>query len=241
MPMRLRASQRAAPDPRSISDFLDGEYLRDIADLQGEFATLHGASPDALYDWIRKRPYLSRNDLARIGRGCLKTVERWSRATGLPPARRRRPPGWAHPRPVLVVPAGADAGDWAAGAYTAGHSIRQVAAALRRSYTATRRLLLRRGVVFRPAREAVRSRHACCSRAWLVLHYTVQGLSLSLTRSARLASVSAATMSDWLLRFGIRIRSAGEQLRIEHAAMQKEGGIEDFSNSHSDCTTDAAC
>jgi hypothetical protein len=227
MAMRPRASRRAAPDPRSISDFLDGEYLRDVAELQGEFAALNGASPDALYDWIRKRPYLSRNDLARIGLVCLKTVQGWSRATGLRPV--RRPPGWAHPRPALVVPAGADAGDWAAAAYTAGHSIRQVAAALRRSYTATRRLLLRRGVVFRPAREAVRSRHACCSSAWLVLHYTVQGLSLPLTRSARIASVSAATMSDWLHRFGIRIRSAGEQLRIDRATRQKEGVIEGLS------------
>jgi hypothetical protein len=237
MAMRPRASRLVAPDPRSISDFLDGEYLRDIAELQGEFAALNGASPDALYDWIWKRPYLSRNDLARIGLVCLKTVQRWSRATGLRPA---RPPGWARPRPALVVPGGADAGDWAAAAYAAGHSIRQVAAALRRSYTATRRLLLRRGIVFRPAREAVRSRHACCSRAWLVLHYTLQGLSLSLTRSARIASVSAATMSDWLLHFGVRIRSAGEQLRIDHAARQREGVIEDFSKSHSDCTTDAA-
>jgi hypothetical protein len=39
---------------------------------------------------------------------------------------------------------------------------------------------------------------------------------LSLTRCARLAGVSAATITGWLLAEGIRIRSNGEQQALNH-------------------------
>jgi hypothetical protein len=112
-----------------------------------------------------------------------------------------------------VAPPNWEAGTWLEEQYAA-HGIRQIADAIGRSYTATRRQLRRRGVVLRSAREAVRSRHPSCNRPWLLRHYVVEGLSL--TMCARLAGASVATLTGWLLAEGIRIRSNSEQQAINH-------------------------
>jgi hypothetical protein len=196
-----------------LSILLDREYLLDLRLLQQEFAAVDVAEHSSLRQWFTDHSYLSPNDHARIAAVCLKTIRRWQDAAGLPRARRRRPPGWRRPRPVLTAPPDWAAGTWLEEQYPA-HGIRQIAHAIGRSYTATRRLLRRRGVVFRPARTSARSRHPCCSRHWLTEHYVVAGWSL--TRCARLASVSAGTMTGWLLAEGIRIRSNSEQHAMRH-------------------------
>ena len=81
-----------------------------------------------------------------------------------------------------------------------------------RSYSTTWWALRRRGVQFRSTIEAVRSKHPRCGKSWLGQHYLESGLSL--TACARLAGVSFSTMTTWLLRFEIRIRTAGEQLAL---------------------------
>jgi hypothetical protein len=192
----------------SLSTLLDRDYLLDLPLLRQEFALVDTAEPASLRRWFADHSYLSPNDHARIAGVCLKTIRRWQDAAGLPRARRCRPPGWRRPRPVLTAPPDWAAGTWLEEQYPA-HGIRQIAHAIGRSYTATRRLLRRRGVVFRSAREAVRSRHPFCNRHWLLEHYTIE--EGSLTWCAKLAGVSAATMTGWLLTEGIRIRSNSEQ------------------------------
>jgi hypothetical protein len=73
----------------------------------------------------------------------------------------------------------------------------------------------RRGVAFRTAREAVRSRHPCCTREWLLVNYVAR--EQSLTACARLAGVSKYTLTAWLNRHAIRVRSASEQLMLHYS------------------------
>jgi hypothetical protein len=192
----------------SLSILFDRDYLLDLEELRTEFGEVDPTDAASLRRWFADHPYLSPNDHARIAGVCLKTIRRWQDAAGLPHARRRRPPGWRRPRPVLTAPPDWAAGTWLEEQYPA-HGIRQIAHAIGRSYTATRRLLRRRGVVFPSAREAVRSRHPCCNRPWLLEHYTVE--KGSLTRCAKLAGVSTYTLTAWLIQFRIRVRSNGEQ------------------------------
>jgi hypothetical protein len=191
-----------------LSTLLDRDYLLDLRLLRQEFAVVDTADSASLRQWFTDHSYLSPNDHARIAGVCLKTIRRWQDAAGLPRARRHRPPGWRRPRPVLTAPPEWAAGTWLEEQYPA-HGIRRIAHAIGRSYAATRRLLRRRGVVFPSAREAVRSRHPCCNRRWLLEHYTIQ--ERSLTRCAKLAGVSTYTITAWLLQFQIRIRSNSEQ------------------------------
>jgi hypothetical protein len=205
----------------SLSTLLDRDYLLDLRLLRQEFAVVDTADPASLWRWFADHSYLSPNDHARIAGVCLKTIRRWQDAAGLPRARRRRPPGWRRPRPVLTAPPDWAAGTWLEKQYPS-HGIRQIGHAIGRSYTATRRLLRRRGVIFPSAREAVRSRHPCCNRPWLLRHYVVEGLSLS--QCARLAGVSTATMTEWLLAEAIRVRSNSEQQALNHVRQGRESG-----------------
>ena len=102
-----------------------------------------------------------------------------ARRAGRPRPRRRPPPGWRRPGPGLEAPPGWRDGAWLVDQYAAGHGVRTIARTVGRSYVAVRRLLRRRGVVLRTAREAVRSRHPFCDRAWLLWNYMVMGLSLT--------------------------------------------------------------
>jgi hypothetical protein len=196
-------------------DFLDSEYLIDVSLLRREFAAVDVMDTGSLRAWFAAHPYLTVNDNCRIARVSLKTVQRWRNATGHPRVRRRWPPGWRRPGPALESPPDWRAGNWLQDQYAAGHGVRTIARAARRSYAAIRRLLLRRGVVFRTAREAVRSRHSCCNRTWLLRHYVVAGLSL--TACARRAGVSRYTLTAWLHQHEIRVRSVAEQLMLRHA------------------------
>jgi hypothetical protein len=200
---------------RELRDWLDNEYLEDIHLLRQEFAGVDRRDPTSLRGWFAVHPYLTNNDHARIAGGVsLRTIHRWRRMAGLPPAARRRPPGWTRPRRSLATPPDWRSSSWLPDTYRAGYGIRELGRAIHRSYTFTRRLLRRQGVAFRSARQAVQSRHPCCTRAWLVYRYVSQGESL--TKCARLAGVSRATMTSWLLRHQIRVRSAGEQLAMQY-------------------------
>jgi hypothetical protein len=205
-----------------LSTLLDRDYLLDLQELRTEFAEVDPTDPASLRRWFSKHYYLAPNDHARIAGVCLKTIRRWQDAAGLPRAQRRRPPGWRRPRPVLIAPDDWHQGNWPEEQYAAGQGIRGIAHAIGRSYTATRRLLRRRGMIPPSAREAVRSRHPCCNRTWLLRHYVVEGLSL--TRCAKLAGVSAATMTGWLLAERVRIRSNSEQQAVNHATHGREPG-----------------
>jgi hypothetical protein len=203
----------------NLSTLLDRDYLLDIQELRQEFAGIDPSDPESLRGWFVGHHYLGANDHAQVAQVSLRTIRRWQDALGLPRARRRRPPGWRRPRLVLVAPPDWSAGTWLEEQYPA-YGIRQIALAIGRSYGATRRLLRRRGVVFLSARAAARSRHPCCTRYWLMEHYVVAGLSLA--RCARLAGVSTATLTAWLIRFQVRVRSNGEQQRVYHAAALRE-------------------
>jgi transposase len=214
--MRPGKGSARRPDATALARYFDEAYVSDIRELQQEFSAVDPDDPHGLAAWLRRHPYLVDHEVAEVAGTGLRTVRRWKRRAELPAAQRRPPPGWRRPPPAAVVaPPDWRAGTWLEDRYRSGASIRQIAKAVRRSYRATRRLLRHRGVVFRPAKDAVASTHLCCTRGWLVENYVVPGLSL--TRCARLAGVSRATMSDWLVHFGIRIRSAGEQLIINHA------------------------
>jgi hypothetical protein len=195
---------------RDTVQFLDREFARDLLSYRDMFAAVDTTDPASLQQWFRDHPYLSTNNQALIAQVSLKTVQRWKNGMGQPRARLSRPVlGWRRPRRVLAVPA-----DWMNGTrlqeiYSARYSIRDIAWAIGRSYTATRRQLQRQGVVLRPASRATRSMHYCCTRRWLREHYVAARLSL--TRCARLARVSSYTMTTWLLHYEIRIRSNGEQ------------------------------
>jgi hypothetical protein len=193
---------------RAASQWLDREYVMDVRILRRAFATVDTRDPTDLQRWFADRPYPGA-DHARIAGVSLKTVRRWKDAAGLPRGK-QRPPGWRRqPKAALAAPPDWSSGSWLADQYAAGHSIRDLARAIQRSYTATRRRLRRSGTYLRSVREATGSRHPCCNRTWLLLHYVTEFLSI--TRCARLAGVSTCTMAGWLIRHEIRIRSSGEQ------------------------------
>jgi hypothetical protein len=194
---------------------LDAEYVLDVQLLRKEFTAVRTTDPSCLQDWFLSHSYLTNGDTARIAGVSLRTVRRWKRVAGLPGARRRPPSAQRRPGPTLSAPPDWKAGDWLQDRYREGHGVRRIARSIRRSYTFTRRLLRRRGVVFRPAQEAAASTHPCCTRHWLLLNYVVRGLSL--TASARQARVSKATMTSWLLRFQVRIRSAAESILVSRS------------------------
>jgi hypothetical protein len=199
-----------------IRQLLDRDYLLDVQKLRKEFAAVDTADPASLRRWFADHSYLTANDHARIAGVCLKTVRRWKHLAGLPGAQRRPPRNWRRPRQLLAAPLDWTAGTWLEDSYAEGHGIRAIARAIGRSYTVTRRQLRRRGVAFRSARTAARSRHPCCNRPWLLRHYVVEGLSLS--RCARLAGASVGAMTGWLLAERIRIRSNSEQQALQHEA-----------------------
>jgi hypothetical protein len=179
----------------------------DVQDLRRAFSAVNTRDPTDLQRWFADHPYPGA-DHARVAGVSLKTVRRWKDMAGLSRGK-QRPPGWRRPpKAAILAPLDWSSG-WLAHQYAAGHSIRHLARAIQRSYTATRRRLKRSGVNLRSAREATGSGHPCCNRAWLVLHYLTEFLSL--TRCARLAGVSTCTMAGWLIRHEIRIRSSGEQ------------------------------
>jgi hypothetical protein len=197
---------------------LERDYEADVAELRVVFAAVDRADPASLRRWFATYPYLAANDLARIAGVCLRTVQRWKKRAGLSGPGRRPPRFRKSGRPVPRPPPDWRAVTWLEDAYAAGHGVRPLARAIGRSYTATRRLLLRRGVTCRSGRAAVRSWHYCCTQRWLTDHYLEQGLSL--TRCARLARVSKATMTAWLLSYQIPIRSNGQQQMVNHASAQ---------------------
>lgn len=191
----------------------DREYAEDLFDLQQVFAAVDRRDPASLRAWFRKYAFLTGTDHARIARVTRRTIQRWRRAAGCPlPALRPLPPSARRvPTPALIAPEGWMDGTWLERQYRR-FSIRQIAGAIGRSYTATRRLLRGRGIALRSAAEAARSRHPCCTQAWVLEHYVQRRLALH--RCAALAGVSLATFTEWLNRFGIRIRSRGEQLQL---------------------------
>lgn len=188
--------------------FIDREYAADIREYRERFATVDRSDRSSLRAWFDAHGYLTANDMARIGDVSLRTVGRWKRAAGLPAAARTRPAYRRPPPSPLVAPVGWRQGRWVAEQYPA-HSIRDIARAVGRSYTWTRRRLLRLGVRFPTKRDAVRSRHPCCTLAWLFDRYVVRGLSV--TRCSRLARVSKGTMTSWLVAARIRVRSNTSQ------------------------------
>jgi hypothetical protein len=195
-------------------DFIESEYLIDVYEMKREFALVDIGDRNSIGVWLKDHLFLSTNDVCRIGNICLKTVYRWRHVAGLPRARRRQPPGWRRRPSLLEAPP--DWGDgWLAEQYAAGRGLRTIARAVGRSYTAVRRRLRRRGVAFRTAREAVRSRHPCCTREWLLVNYVAR--EQSLTACARLAGVSKYTLTAWLNRHAIRVRSASEQLMLHYS------------------------
>jgi predicted HTH domain antitoxin len=207
-------------DP-AVAHYLDREYELDLRELRREFGRVERGDPASLRAWFAAHPYLAANDHARVAGVSLRTVRRWQQAAGLPPARRRAP---RHRRPPEPAPPPAPP-DWRAGTWLADqyprHSVRQIARAIGRSYPATRRLLLRRGVALRAPKEAVRSRHPCCTPGWLFEHYEARASSL--TRCALLAGVSRSTMTAWLLRHRIRIRSNPEQQTLHEDRNPRQG------------------
>ena len=167
----------------ALSDWIEREYLIDVYEMKREFSCVDVRDRNRIGIWLRDHLFLSTNDVCRIGNICLKTVYRWRQAAGLPRARCRRPPGWRR-RSVVPTPP-PDWGDgWLAEQYAAGRGLRTIARAVGRSYTAVRRRLRRRGVAFRTAREAVRSRHPCCTREWLLVNYVAKELSLTACAAA---------------------------------------------------------
>jgi transposase-like protein len=192
--------------------FMNQEYAKDIAELREKFVAVDRTDLESLRQWFNEHSYLTSNNICQIAGISLKTLRRWRRAIGqagpkrLPPRRRKQPP-----RPLPTPPPDWRAGTWLEDQYQR-YSVRDIARVIGRSYTFTRRLLRRRGVVLRPLREAIRSKNPCCTRAWLDQHYTVAGLSL--TRCARLAGVSSSTMTSWLLQFDFMVRSPSEQLTL---------------------------
>lgn len=192
----------------AVNQFVDREYAIDIREYRERFATVDRSDRSCLRAWFDAHGYLTANDMARIGDVSLRTVGRWKRAAGLPAAARTRPAYRRPPPSLLVAPDGWRQGRWVAEQYPA-HSIRDIARAVGRSYTWTRRRLLRLGVRFPTKRDAVRSRHPCCTLAWLFNKYVVEGLSV--TRCARLARVSRSTLTSWLLAFRLRVRTNTEQ------------------------------
>jgi hypothetical protein len=219
-------SRKAALPPLRV--YLDAEYLHDIRLLQIEFRGIDPADPASLRAWFLKHPYLVGHELAAVACVCARTVQRWKRRVGLPAVPRRSPPGWRRPTPAaLVAPPDWRDGTWPERQYAAGVSLRRLAQATGRSYTAIHKRL--RHATLRSARDAVASFHPCCTRAFLVENYSVRGLSL--TRCARLARISSATLTDWLVRHEIRIRSSGEQLVFDHAARRGAAGACGFIKS----------
>ena len=198
---------------QAVEQFIDREYAADLREYRELFATVDRSDPAALRSWFDAHPYLKCNDTARIAGVSLRTVGRWKRAAGLPAAARNVPRYRRPDAAPLVAPAGWREGRWLADQYPA-HSIREIARAVGRSYTWTRRRLLRLGVRFPTRREAVRSRHPCATLAWLFDKYVVQGLSI--TRASRLARVSKGTMTSWLVAARIRVRSNTSQQLANH-------------------------
>lgn len=199
---------------------LDEMYAREIVPLRAEFAAVDRADPAALRAWFERYDYLSRNDLACIAGVTLRTLRRWRNMAGFPLVDRRPPTPYPRlPRPALVAPPDWRAGRWLADHYPR-HGVRAIARAIGRSYTATRRLLRRRGLL--PGRRRP-PRHPCATREWLRRHYTEAGLSLS--ACARRAGVGRATMTDWLVRAGARVRSNGEQQMLRHHPVAPAAGI----------------
>jgi len=192
----------------SLERMVDRDYEIDIQHYGDLFAAVDRSSPASLRAWFEGHPYLTRNDVARIGSVSLRTVGRWWTRAGHPTAARQGP-CYRRPPPLpLVAPADWRASRWLVEQYLS-HSIRAIARAVGRSYTSTRRRLQRLGVQFPTKRDAVRSRHPCCTLRWLFGHYVVQGLSI--TRCARLAFVSKSTITNWLITFRLRIRTNSEQ------------------------------
>jgi Helix-turn-helix domain len=200
----------------AMSDWIEREYLIDVYEMKREFANVDGMDRNSIGVWLKDHPYLSTNDVCRVAGVSLKTDQRWRQAAGLPRARRRWPPGWRRRPSLLEAPP--DWGDgWLEQQYAAGWGLRTIARAVGRSYTAVRRRLRRRGVAFRTAREAVRSRHPCCTRNWLLVNYVAR--EQSLTACARLAGVSKYTLTAWLNLHRIRVRGASEQLILHYGGL----------------------
>lgn len=195
-----------------VDHFLDLEYEKDLRELRREFKNVCRSDAASLRAWFATHPYLRDNDHARIAEVSLRTVGRWKRVAGIPPQPNSLPPYSSSCRKSTPsVPPNWRCGTWLAEQYPR-FSIRQIARAIGRSYTATRRLLMKQNIQFPTARDAVRSRHPCCSLAWLHDHYVAQARSLG--DCARLAGVSKSTMTDWLLSFRLRIRPNSEQQLI---------------------------
>ena len=193
---------------RDLFKSIDQEYHQEVEALRAEFAALDVSNLETLRVWFGEHPYLTTNDRCRIAGVSLKTVQRWRRLLGLPASKRIPPQRWQFPRLLPTAPADWRAGSWLQEQYPR-FSIHEIARMIGRSYSTTRQALRLRGVKFRSSAEAVRSKHPCCRKDWLERYYLEAGLSLS--GCARLARVSSSTMTDWLLRFEIRIRSVAEQ------------------------------
>lgn len=202
-------------------DFLEREYVADIAALRLEFQKVQ-RTPVGYRKWFESHSFLTDTDHAHIAGVAVRTVYDWRRMAGLTKSKKHPPCRRVVQIPTLKAPRDWITTSWPEDSYKAGHSINAIGRALGRGYTSTHRLLRRRGVKFRKRDAAQQSRHQFCNRPWLLLNYIVH--EASVFECARRAKVSRCTMTNWLVRFGFRIRSASEQLSLNGANLGSKSG-----------------
>lgn len=198
-------------------EILEREWEIDLEEQHREFKTIVPRSNLANWaKWFKLHSELNPYEHAIIAGVTPSTISYWQYKLGL---RQRRKGRKYFKGPLLScqsLPKPPDNWDsqWLAEQYLAGYSTRQLAKMVSRNFDSIYDRLNRVLPRLRTQGESVHSRNPCATKEWLHEHYVNQ--CLSLRKCARLANVNIRTVRSWLIRFGIRVRSTGEAMFVQH-------------------------
>jgi len=184
------------------------EYHREIEEYRIKFAAVDRKDPKSLRRFFDRYPHLRTTDMALIVERDTNYVRSLRILAGLgkPPVKHRP----TNPNRKIInikVPENWDNEKW----------LRRAAAlystlAISKAIGVSRRTILRRfekyGIKAQSYEESMRPNNPCCNKAWVHKHYVEDRLSQ--TECARLAGITRAGFTKWLVRFKIAVRTPKE-------------------------------
>jgi len=181
-------------------------YHDEIEQLRPKFAAVNKKDPKALRRWFESYPHLRTADHALIASRSLNYIRELKKLAGLGGKPVKKRPTTRHRKVVNIeVPENWDTPEWLQKAVLR-YSILSISQALGVSRRTIRRRLDRYKITERI--DATDPQNPYYNKAWVHEHYVEQGLSQS--KCAKMAGITTAAFTKWLVRFRIPVRTARE-------------------------------
>ena len=174
----------------------------DTSEIKAEFDLIDKKDAVSLRSWFEKYPFLSTNDIAMIvGLGAPK-IRKLRRLAGF--RENIKQPRYVRVPEIIDVPENWNTKEWLTEAVSK-YGVPSIAKAVGRNYSTIYDKVWKWKIPKRSWLESVKSKNPCCTSEWLTEHYVERQLSAVVC--SKLAGVSRDTIINWLVRFGIQVRT----------------------------------